>query len=198
MLFLASLQGCSIVQTLGYHSHGKHHKWHSHGQTKKCLWLLVWNWLLACFFLLGVYSWMLAQTSFLELLGLRAVSLRPLLGVSDSELSSTLWVSFSQMFYIRINSCICSVCAETLTTCSPASSSFLYRVPLKNQFYHLTAFCSIRAVPFLKLAELSAKIQMSARILWWLNIYKLYFRLTHCYIKNLLFIYLDLYIFIMT
>lgn len=135
---------------------------------------------------------------FLRTLRIKSCFLRPLLGVSDSELSSTLWVSFSHMFYIRINSCICSVCAETLTTCSPASSGFLCRVPLKNQFYHLTAFCSVRAVPFLKLAELSAKIQMSARILWWLNIYKLYFRLTPCYIKYLLFIHLDLYIFIMT
>lgn len=48
---LAGLQHCTHIR---YHSGRKHHRWHSQSQTMKCPWFLVWNWLLAYFFLLGV------------------------------------------------------------------------------------------------------------------------------------------------
>lgn len=86
--------------------------------------------------------------------------------------------------------CVCrdSHCSSppACLTPDPISSSFLCWAPPKNRLCHLTALYSAMAGPFLKLTELSAKIQMSVHILWCLNIYKLYFKLTHCYIKYLL------------
>lgn len=155
--------------------------------------------LLSCLFLPAwcIYSWMLAQTSFLGLSSWlfprafsRTLRLRTLLYPPDFFFSSLLHKSeFLDM--------LC-VCAETFITLSlgcltpdTASLHFLDWRPLKNWLYHLTALCDVNVGPFLKLSELSAKIQMSAHILWCLNIYKLYVKLTHCYIKYLLFTYLD-------
>lgn len=53
---------------------------------------------------------------FLRTLGTRRGFLMPFLGVSDSELTFILWIYFSQGFHIRTNSCLCSVCADALTT----------------------------------------------------------------------------------